>query len=51
MLKLVVSLPYGQIEKRFEYSVNGRAAAYKYIKALNKDRHQVMFYKLTKIGV
>ena len=50
MLKLVISLPFGQIEKKFEYSVQGRAEAYKYVKQLNKERQQVMFYKLIKIG-
>lgn len=49
MLKLVISLPFGQIERKFEYSVKGRSEAFEYIKKLNKERQHVMFYKLTKV--
>lgn len=50
MLKLVISLPYGQIEKRFEYSPKGRIEAFGYLRDLSKKRKQVILhYTMTKI--
>lgn len=49
MLQLIISLPFGQIEKRFAYSLAGRTEAYQYLRTLIKQRQQVLSHKLIKI--
>jgi len=47
-LKLIVSLPFGCIEKTFEYSAFGRELAYRYIKSMNRQGQSVLSYKFIK---
>lgn len=49
MLQLIISLPFGQIEKRFPLTVGGRAEAYQYMRLLVKQRQQILSHKLIKI--
>lgn len=49
MIKLVISLPFGCIEKTFQ-GTEGHAQAVQFMRNLIKQGQQVLSHKMTKVG-
>lgn len=50
MFKLILSLPFGKLEKQFESSQAGRLAAGEYVKHLRSKGQQVLDFKIVELA-
>lgn len=49
MFKLILSLPFGKLEKQFESSIAGRLEAGEYVKNIRAKGQQVIDFKIVEM--